>query len=593
MGDWSMTLRRVGQGRLDRRPTMCDLVQQGDGGPAPKAAGPTLRMAVLALAKLLLATLLLQAPRVWAQNFSATEPELRTAAEAARECSARFWSGRSLPGAWSAPCPVRWSTRSGPGSGLTCFQIQNGEVFGWQMTLRGNRDTVLRDVLPHEVDHAVRASLCRRPLPRWLDEGCATLFESETSHESLRRQRQASRVTLLNPTTIDQLNYPATADETSRLYAEGFSLVEYLLSRGTPHELLRVQLATEPPSRSLVKVYRTELPQLLFGWQTWEQKRLVAGTRCDCVNCPWHRRPTGPTRPSPPTVSSRPTLTIWTASWCPPCQQFHRDLANQPEFRSRLESKFQLVIRDVDQSQSLAAQAGIRSVPVFRTPKRRVEGYHGAEWLLKQLGLAESVSPPVTPATPPPVTLPVIPREPVVPLIAPPPVLPREPLLTTPPAPVLIAPAPPVVTAGSTSLWSRILGLAPVAISVLTSLGVISGTAVTGGIGGVALMLLLKVLQRRATRTTQGKSPAAEGGVAVPIARAPFPRQLDEASELLGLRQSEGRVATLDALRGMFLDDEFDKLTADSDPLMTALIHRIRAAVNHRVDEVAPLTTKV
>ena len=356
------------------------------------------RTAFRALAKLLLAMLLLHAPRVWAQNFSVAEPELRTAAESARECSARFWSGRSLPGAWSAPCPVHWSTRSGPGSGLTCFQIQNGEVFGWQMTLRGDRDTVLRDVLPHEVDHAVRASLCRRPLPRWLDEGCATLFESETSHESLRRQRQASRVTRLTPTTIDQLSYPATSDDTARLYAEGFSFVEYLLSRGTPHDLLRVQLATEPPSRSLVKVYRTELPQLLTGWRAWEQKRLTTRTRCDCVNCPWHRRPTGPTRPSQPTASPRPTLTIWTASWCAPCQQFHRDLASDAGFRSRLESQFQLVVRDVDQSQSLAAPQGIRSVPVFITPNQRVEGYLGPEWLLKQLGLEESVTPPVPPA---------------------------------------------------------------------------------------------------------------------------------------------------------------------------------------------------
>ncbi len=553
----------------------------------------TIGLAIRAMAKLLLAALLLQAPRVWAQNFSAPESELRTAAEAARERSARFWSGCSLPGVWSCPCPVHWSTRSGPGSGLTCFRIQNGEVFGWQMTLKGDRDTVLRDVIPHEVDHTVRASLCRRPLPRWLDEGCASLFESESSHEQLRRQRQAALAPLLTPATIDQLSYPDSSDKTTRLYAEGFSFVEYLLSRGTPRDLLSVQFAAEPPSRSLVKVYRTELPQLLSGWQTWEQKRLAAGTRCDCVNCPWHRRPTGPLRTPPPTASLRPTLTVWTASWCTPCQQFHRDLAKQPGFRSRLESRFQLVMRDVDQFPSLAVQDGLRSVPVFLTPGRRVEGYLGPEWLLKQLGLNESVTPAVTPVVTPPVSRPVIPLEPVVPqLIFPPLVPPSVSPPTPPPQPALIAPAPPVMAAGPSSLWSRILGLAPVAITILTSLGVIGGTAVTGGVGGVALMLLLKILQRRATRATQGTTPAVEGGVTVPTARAPFPRQLDEAGELLGLRQSEGRVATLDALRGMFLDDEFEKLTADSDPQMTALIQRIRTAVNTRVDEVAPLTTK-
>ncbi len=550
-----------------------------------------LGLAIRAWTKLLLAALLFQTPRVWAQNFSTPEAELRTTAEAARERSAKFWSGKSLPGVWSNPCPVQWSSRSGPGSGLTCFQIQNGEVFGWQMTLQGERETVLRDVIPHEVDHTVRASLCRRPLPRWLDEGCATLFESETSHELLRRQRRSSRVTLLTPITIDQLSYPHSATDTARLYAEGFSFVEYLLSRGMPHDLLRVQLATEPPSRSLVQVYRAELPHLLFGWQTWEQKRLTAGTRCDCVNCPWHknRQPSAVSgQPEERRGNVKPTLTIWSASWCGPCQQFHRDLARQSRFRQRLESKFQLVERDIDQSPQTAQRAQVTRVPMFITPDRRVAGYLGPEWLLQQLGLEEIDAPAATPR------IPAVPALPLPPFTATVPVRPRtesSPSLTATPTPKTQW-TPPPLSNQSPSPWTRILGLAPIAITVLTSLGVIGGTAVTGGVGGVALMLFLKVLQRRATRTTQGKSSAAEGGVAVPTARAPFPRQLDEAGELLGLRQSEGRVATLDALRGMFLDDELDKFKSDPNPQLAALVRQIRTAVDTRVDEVAPLTTK-
>ena len=532
------------------------------------------------LVKLLVAALLPAANGVWAQNFSTSEVDLRTTAEAARERSAKFWSGQSLPGVWSNPCPVYWSQRTGPGSGLTCFQIQNGEVFGWQMTLRGDRETVLRDVIPHEVDHTVRASLCRRPLPRWLDEGCATLFESETSHEQLRRQRLATPAPLLNPTTIDQFNYPATADDTGRLYAEGYSLVEYLLSRGSPHDLLRVQLAAEPPSRTLVQVYRTELPQLLSEWQSWEQKRLSAGTRCDCVNCPWHKshQPSAISgQPDPVTRDAKPTLTIWSASWCGPCQQFHRDLNSVSGFRQRLESKYQLVKRDINQSPQAAQLAQVARVPTFITPDRRVAGYLGPEWLMQQLGLDETAAPAVTPRVPAAAPVPLKPPTESLPILT----------SDVPQSPSPQRPSQPP------SLWSRMLGLVPVAITVLTSLGVIGGTAVTGGVGGVALMLLLKILQRRATRSTQSKSPAAEGGVAVPTARAPFPRQLDEAGELLGLRQSEGRVATLDALRGMFLDDEFEKLKDDPDSRTRQVVDRIFAAINHRVDEAAPLTTKV
>lgn len=72
----------------------------------------------------------------------------------------------------------------------------------------------------------------------------------------------------------------------------------------------------------------------------------------------------------------------------------------------------------------------------------------------------------------------------------------------------------------------------------------------------------------------------------------PFPRGLDEARQLLGLRQSEGRVAILDALRGMFLDDELDKLTR-FDPSTEAIVHRLREAIDRRVDEVAPLSTRM
>ena len=51
-------------------------------------------------------------------------------------------------------------------------------------------------------------------------------------------------------------------------------------------------------------------------------------------------------------------------------------------------------------------------------------------------------------------------------------------------------------------------------------------------------------------------------------------------------------MATLDALRGMFLDDELDKLKSESYPSRAAIVRQIRAAVDNRVDEVAPLTTK-
>ena len=566
------------------------------------------------LIRLLFASLLLPAAGAWAQNFSSPDPDICRAAEAAREQSALFWLGRPLPGDWYQPCPVVWQVRTGTGSGWTAFQIQNGEVSGWRMSLRGNRNTVLRDVIPHEVDHAVRASLCRRPLPRWLDEGCASLFESAESHAQLRQQLMTSQRRFLTSTTIDQMDYPASGSDTTQLYAEGFSFVEYLLSRGTPQEVLQLQQTQEPLSHSLVQVYRQELPQLLQDWHEWERGRVTLGTRCDCVHCPWHRSPaTTNTRPG---ANKKAPLTIWSATWCAPCQNFHRDLDTLPQFRKQLEAKFRLIERDIDQSPQAARQANITTVPTFGTGSRRITGYLGPDWLLQQLSASTPTTPkdqsnsPSANSSGPPSNQEPNPK--IAPLSSSPdaiqPAVPA-PLNPTPGKPSTRDPAPtsepereakPAASLPtplkSHPPWSRIFELAPTALTILSTVGVIGGTAATGGVGGIALMILFKLLKRRATRTVQGKvtssATSSEGGAAH-INRAPFPRQLDEAGELLGLRQSEGRVATLDTLRGLFLDDELDKLKSDSDPQVAAVIRRIRNAVDSRVDEVAPLTTKV
>lgn len=80
-----------------------------------------------------------------------------------------------------------------------------------------------------------------------------------------------------------------------------------------------------------------------------------------------------------------------------------------------------------------------------------------------------------------------------------------------------------------------------------------------------------------------------------PTIKAPFPRRLDEAGELLALRQSEGRVVTLDAIRGMLLDDEMTHMEEKyaDDPEVLKVLFDLKQSINHRVDEIAPLTTKV
>ena len=75
----------------------------------------------------------------------------------------------------------------------------------------------------------------------------------------------------------------------------------------------------------------------------------------------------------------------------------------------------------------------------------------------------------------------------------------------------------------------------------------------------------------------------------------PFPRKLDEASQLLELGKLEGRSVVLDSLRGLFLDDEAQMMIESGvlDEASENVIKDLIKRINERVDEVAPMSTKV
>ena len=62
--------------------------------------------------------------------------------------------------------------RIAPGAGgATSFVFDQGQLFGWQMTIQGSDERLMDWVLPHEITHMVFASHFGHPLPRWADEG--------------------------------------------------------------------------------------------------------------------------------------------------------------------------------------------------------------------------------------------------------------------------------------------------------------------------------------------------------------------------------------------------------------------------------------
>lgn len=173
------------------------------------------------------------------QNFVVSAPShelAKASAEAAeqyRKQIAMEWLAKELPD-WSQRCHVQVNIAERP-SGLTTFVFRRGNVQGWQITVTGPEQLVLESVLPHEVTHAVLATHFRRSLPRWADEGAATLCEDEAE---TRRQAKRAGELLANKQLIPlrsllaMEDYPQQSPRLYSLYVLGFSLTDFLVQLG-------------------------------------------------------------------------------------------------------------------------------------------------------------------------------------------------------------------------------------------------------------------------------------------------------------------------------------------------------------------------
>jgi len=170
------------------------------------------------------------------------------AAEQYRKELAVYWLGRPMPN-WSRPCRVSVNVGALGAGGQTTFQFVNGEVINWRMSVQGSLERILDSVIPHEVNHTIFASHFRRPLPRWADEGAATLFE----HES----EKMKQLHLLNQVIRDQgqhfslrellsmKDYPEDPRRMLTLYAQGFTLVDFLVQQKGQKVYLQLLNAAE------------------------------------------------------------------------------------------------------------------------------------------------------------------------------------------------------------------------------------------------------------------------------------------------------------------------------------------------------------
>ena len=188
---------------------------------------------------------------VCGRNFCG-EPWLVDAAERHRKSIALEWYGKVLPN-WSKPCPIKWESPV-PQASHTSFAFDRGQVSGWRMVVNGPAAEVRDNVLPHEVSHTVFATLARKPIPRWLDEGAATWSESRPSR-STNVLRFAGRPAAFSAASLNQTDYERNP---MSQYDYGAAMVGYLVEKHGRRKVL--QLMMQPNDRVDIYVtYRKEI----------------------------------------------------------------------------------------------------------------------------------------------------------------------------------------------------------------------------------------------------------------------------------------------------------------------------------------------
>ncbi|QDU46067.1 hypothetical protein Mal52_45640 [Symmachiella dynata] len=218
-------------------------------------------------------------------NFTVTAPTEQMAQQVAQHAEhhrrelALAWLGHELPN-WYSPCPVKVKVGQLGAGGYTSFSFDRGrsgdmEVFGWNMVVQGSLERVLDSVIPHEVSHTIFACHFRRPLPRWADEGAATLAE----HESEKRRQLMTVKQILHTsqriplrTLLSMKEYPKDPQAVLSLYAQGYTLAELLVQTEGKACYLKFLAESEKLGwdRAIKKHYGYHsLESLEKRWENW------------------------------------------------------------------------------------------------------------------------------------------------------------------------------------------------------------------------------------------------------------------------------------------------------------------------------------
>jgi len=172
------------------------------------------------------------------ENFEVIAPTKKLAeqfgryAEQYRRDKAMEWLGDEMP-RWAERCPLIVEINPRKTGGATTFTFgRRGGISSQDMKIWGEAQQLLESVLPHEVTHTVLAHHFGKPVPRWADEGGSVLSENDAErleHDIRCREFLNANRGIPLKHLFPMKEYPK---DTPVLYAQGFSVTNYLVEQG-------------------------------------------------------------------------------------------------------------------------------------------------------------------------------------------------------------------------------------------------------------------------------------------------------------------------------------------------------------------------
>lgn len=186
--------------------------------------------------------------RVCCDESEALAIDLSRHAESLRAKLRSQWLGEDSGTDWTPKCEVvlhssrqSYAAAVGRGSertvGSSLVKVAGGQITNRRVDLVGGQVPYVSAALPHELTHVVlRDRFPTNPIPRWADEGAATLADTSDKQERHRKDFQkalADGTTLSAATLLTSDEYPR-ADRWGTFYGESVSLTKFLVERDSP-----------------------------------------------------------------------------------------------------------------------------------------------------------------------------------------------------------------------------------------------------------------------------------------------------------------------------------------------------------------------